>query len=241
MTPSNFPKNVQLISTTRHLFSGTGKACAAKLGYASFNLATHVGDDAKVVASNRALLIEKFSLPNTPKYLQQTHSNICLQALSDDCIGDAVVTQEKGVVCVVMTADCLPIFACNSPGTQVGVAHAGWQGIVNGVIESFVEQFKSRDLRVHFGPAISQAAFEVGEEVYQQFMDKDLKLNQAFTAKGEKYQLDIYQAAKVILNGLGVESISGGDECTYTQQDKYFSYRRDGAKSGRMAHLIWIK
>jgi len=112
---------------------------------------------------------------------------------------------------------------------------------VNGVIESFVNQFESNDLLIHFGPAISQAAFEVGEEVYQQFIDKDLKLEQAFIAKGGKYQLDIYQAARVVLSGLGVKSISGGDECTYTQQDKYFSYRRDGAKSGRMISLIYLK
>jgi YfiH family protein len=109
------------------------------------------------------------------------------------------------------------------------------------VIESFIEQFESDDLLAHFGPAISQAAFEVGGEVYQQFIDKDTKLDSAFVAKGDKYHLDIYQAARIILNGLGVKSISGGDQCTYTQQDQYFSYRRDGAESGRMAHLIWIE
>ena len=145
------------------------------------------------------------------------------------------------VSALIATADCLPIFACDTLGTQVGVAHAGWKGLVNGVIESFVNQFESNDLLIHFGPAISQAAFEVGEEVYQQFIDKDLKLEQAFIAKGGKYQLDIYQAARVVLSGLGVKSISGGDECTYTQQDKYFSYRRDGAKSGRMISLIYLK
>ena len=232
----SFPSNVQLISTTRFTEGG-----ASELGYGNFNLATHVGDDVKAVEHNRTLLIEQFDLPSRPKYLQQIHSNICLQAVSAECIGDAVVTKNKGVVCAVMTADCLPIFACDTLGTQVGVAHAGWKGLVNGVIESFVNQFESNDLLIHFGPAISQAAFEVGEEVYQQFIDKDLKLEQAFIAKGGKYQLDIYQAARVVLSGLGVKSISGGDECTYTQQDKYFSYRRDGAKSGRMISLIYLK
>ena len=200
-----------------------------------------MGDEAQAVAHNRATLIKQFDLPSEPKYLQQIHSNICLQATSIECVGDAVVTQDKGVVCAVMTADCLPIFACDALGAQVGVAHAGWKGIVNGVIESFVDQFESSDLLVHFGPAISQAAFEVGKEVYQQFINKDAKLDQAFIAKGKKYQLDIYQAARIVLNGLGVKSISGGDECTYTEQDKYFSYRRDGAKSGRMINLIYIK
>ena len=211
------------------------------LGYENFNLATHVGDEAQAVAHNRTLLIKQFDLPSEPKYLKQIHSSICLQAASAECVGDAVVTQDKGVVCAVMTADCLPIFAYDTLGTQVGVAHAGWKGIANGVIESFVDQFESSDLLVHFGPAISQVAFEVGEEVYQQFIDKDLKLEQAFIAKGGNYQLDIYQAARIVLNGLGVKSISGGGECTYTQQDKYFSYRRDGVKSGRMINLIYLK
>ena len=200
-----------------------------------------MGDNIAQVTNNRELLLKKYDLPSAPKYLEQIHSNICLQASSDDCVGDAVVTTKKGVVCAVMTADCLPIFACNQAGTQVGVAHAGWKGLVNGVIESFIEQFESDDLLTHFGPAISQVNFEVGKEVYQQFIDKDAKLDQAFITKGDKYQLDIYQAARIILNGLGVKSISGGDECTYTQKGKYFSYRRDGAQSGRMAHLIWIE
>jgi len=221
----SFPSNVQLISTTRFTEGG-----ASELSYGNFN-----------VAHNRNLLIKQFDLPSEPKYLQQIHSNICLQASDVTCVGDAIVTQDKSVVCAVMTADCLPIFACDTLGTQVGVAHAGWKGLVNGVIESFVNQFESNDLLIHFGPAISQAAFEVGEEVYQQFIDKDTRLDQAFIAKGGKYQLDIYQAAKVVLSGFGVKSISGGDECTYTQKDKYFSYRRDGAQSGRMVNLIYIK
>lgn len=233
---ASFPSNVQLISTTRFTEAG-----ASEFGYGNFNLATHVGDEAQAVAHNRTLLIKQFDLPSAPKYLEQVHSNICLQATSAECVGDAVVTQDKGVVCAVMTADCLPIFACDTLGAQVGVAHAGWKGMVNGVIESFVDQFESSDLLVHFGPAISQAAFEVGEEAYQQFIDKDAKLNQAFITKGDKYQLDIYQAAMIVLDGLGVKSISGGDECTYTQQDKYFSYRRDGANSGRMINLIYLK
>ena len=240
MTPDNFPKNVKLITTTR-FFNENNRSCLIADGYDNFNLALHVGDNAIQVKNNRALLISKYNLPSEPKYLEQIHSNICLQASSDDCVGDALITKDKGVVCAVMTADCLPLFACNASATQVGVAHAGWKGVVNGVIESFIQQFESDNLFIHFGPAISQSAFEVGKEVRQQFIDKDLKLDQAFIDKGDKYQLDIYQAARIILNGLGVKSISGGDECTYTQKDKYFSYRRDGAKSGRMINLIYIK
>ena len=236
----NFPNNVKLITTTR-FFNENSRSCLIADGYDNFNLALHVGDNAIKVKNNRALLISQYNLPSEPKYLEQIHSNICVEASSDDCVGDAVVTKDKGVVCAVMTADCLSIFACDVSGTQVGVAHAGWKGIVNGVIESFIGQFESNDLLVHFGPAISQSAFEVGKEVHQQFIDKDPKLDQAFIAKGDKYQLDIYQAARIILKGLGVNSITGGDQCTFAQKGEYFSYRRDGTQSGRMAHLIWIE
>ncbi len=240
MTASDFPSNVKLLTTTR-FFDTKNRSCLIEDGYDNFNLALHVGDSATKVKNNRELLISKYNLPSEPKWLEQTHSDICLDFSSAECTGDAVVTKEKNQVCAVLTADCLPIFASNQSGTQVGVAHAGWKGIVGGVIESFINKFDTNDLLVHFGPAISQANFEVGSEVYQQFINKSPKLDAAFMQKGDKYQLDIYQAARVVLNNLGVESITGGDECTYAQKGKYFSYRRDGSASGRMAHLIWIK
>jgi len=231
-----FPANVKLLSTRRYLDGG-----ASVDGYGNFNLATHVGDNPQSVEHNRNLLARYFNLPAEPKWLEQVHSNICLDASSAECMGDASFTCEKGVVCAVLTADCLPIFVCNQTGTQVGVAHAGWKGIINGVIESFIKQFESNDLLVRFGPAISQQVFEVGAEVYQQFIGKDPLLSHAFVQKGDKYQLDIYQAAKIVLNELGIESITGGGECTYTQQEDYFSYRRDGKHSGRMVNLIWLE
>ncbi|MBC8493367.1 MAG: peptidoglycan editing factor PgeF [Candidatus Thioglobus sp.] len=237
---SNFPDNVKLVTTTR-FFDENNRSCLIESGYDNFNLALHVGDNAVQVNNNRELLVDKYHLPAKPKFLQQTHSDICLEASSVQCLGDAVVTREKGVVCCVMTADCLPIFASNKSGTQVGVAHAGWQGIVNGIIESFVAKFDGQELLVHFGPAISQANFAVGQEVYDEFIAKDKSLAQAFIAVNDKYKLDIYQAARIILKGLGVNSITGGDQCTFAQKDKYFSYRRDGNQSGRMAHLIWLE
>ena len=238
--PLGFPDNVQVVSTMRYLDNPL-ENLSAENGYADFNLAMHVDDNLQTVARNRAQLIQAYSLPSEPKWLEQTHSNICLEASSAECIGDAVITQEKGVVCAVLTADCLPIFISNQHGTQVGVVHAGWKGVLNGVIESTIAKFSDTNLLAHFGPAISQTAFTVGDDVYQQFIGKDVKLKDAFIQKGDKHQLDIYQAARIILKDLGVESITGGDECTFKQKDKYFSYRRDGEKSGRMAHLIWIK
>jgi len=237
---SNFPKNVKLITTTR-FFNKNNRSCLIVDGYDNFNLALHVGDSAFKVNNNRALLIDKYNLPSQPKWLEQIHSDICLDFSSADCTGDAMITREKNQVCAVLTADCLPIFASNKAGTQVGVAHAGWKGIVNGVVESFVEKFNQDDLIMQFGPAISQQNFEVGQDVLDQFVAKDKLLQQAFMPFKDKYKLDIYCAARIILNGLGITNISGGDACTYEQKGRYFSYRRDGAKSGRMAHLIWIE
>jgi hypothetical protein len=238
---ANFPGNVQLISTTRY-FNGSGKTCSGKkIGYADFNLAIHVGDNPQTVVRNRAQLIQRFNLPAEPKYLEQVHSNICLDASSAECVGDAVITKEKGVVCAVLTADCLPIFISNHSGTQVGVAHAGWKGVLNGIIEATIAKFNQQDLLVHFGPAISQENFEVGQDVFDQFVNKSQTLEKAFIPFKDKYKLNIYQAASIILNDLGVKNISGGDQCTFAQADQYFSYRRDGAQSGRMAHLIWME
>ena len=238
---ANFPGNVQLISTTRY-FNGSGKTCSGKkIGYADFNLAIHVGDNPQTVVRNRAQLIQQFNLPAEPKYLEQVHSNICLDASSAECVGDAVITKEKSVVCAVLTADCLPIFISNYSGTQVAVAHAGWKGVLNGIIEATIAKFNQQDLLVHFGPAISQENFEVGQDVFDQFVNKSQTLEKAFIPFKDKYKLDIYQAASIILNDLGVKNISGGDQCTFAQADQYFSYRRDGAQSGRMAHLIWME
>lgn len=226
-----FPKNVKFLSTPRYLSGG-----ASKGAYANFNLATYTGDSPQAVLHNRKLLKQHFNLPSEPKWLNQTHSNICLDAQSTDCFADASVTTKKGVVCAVLTADCLPIFATDATGTQVGIAHAGWQGIINGVIEAFVSSFSKPPLLLHFGAAISRENLTLDNEVYQQFIDKNPRLSAAFNGQ----QLDIYAAARIILNELGVNQISGGEACTYAQKNDYFSYRRDGANSGRMAHLIWI-
>ena len=238
--PPSFPKNVQLVSTTR-FFDENTRSCLIESGYDNFNLALHVDDNPIQVNNNRALLVSKYHLPAKPKFLEQTHSDICLEASSTQCLGDAVVTREKGVVCCVMTADCLPIFISNHSGTQVAVAHTGWKGVLNGIIEATIAKFNQQDLLVHFGPAISQENFEVGQDVFDQFVNKSQTLEKAFIPFKDKYKLNIYQAASIILNDLGVKNISGGDQCTFAQADQYFSYRRDGAQSGRMAHLIWME
>jgi len=146
------------------------------------------------------------------------------------------------VVCGVLTADCMPVFVCDKRGRVVGIAHAGWRGLVGGVIESLIEGMKveGKELLVHLGPAISQSVYEVGSEVKTQFLDRNSIFERSFIEKNGKHYLDLYDGAKVILEGYGITSISGGDCCTYKDSKQFFSYRRDGECSGRMAHLIWM-
>ena len=235
-----FPSNIKLLSTPRILQGGRSKG-----NFDNFNLGLHVEDKQSAVLANRDLLLRYYNLPSSPIWINQTHSKISVDADSILSIVDADASYSKktGTVCGVLTADCLPIFICNKEGTAVGVAHAGWRGLVDGIIESLVESFNcdGEDLVVHLGPAISQLAFEVGGEVKSQYLSKNKNFENCFTTLNNKYYLDLYDAARVVLKNLGVSSISGGDRCTYKESHHYFSYRRDGKCSGRMAHLIWME
>jgi YfiH family protein len=195
--------------------------------------------------ANRDLLSRHYDLPSDPVWINQTHSKISVDADSISSIVDADASYSKkpGTVCGVLTADCLPIFVSNKEGSAVGVAHAGWRGLADGIIESLIESFdcNGENLIVHLGPAISQLSFEVGSEVKSQYLSKNKNFENCFTYLNNKYYLDLYGAAKIVLKSLGVSSISGGDRCTYKDSDQYFSYRRDGKCSGRMAHLIWME
>jgi len=234
-----FPDNIKLLSTPRFLEGGSSKG-----SFRSFNLALHVNDEKSAVLANRALLLKHYNLPSTPVWINQTHSNLSIDADSVSSIvnADASYSKKLGTVCGVLTADCLPIFVCNKEGTAVGVAHAGWRGLVDGIIESLIESFdcNTEDLIVHLGPAISKLSFEVGGEVKSQYLSKNKNFESCFVDINNKNYLDLYDAARVVLKSFGVSLISGGNSCTYNEPDHFFSYRRDGQKSGRMAHLIWI-
>ena len=234
-----FPSNIKLLSTPRLIDGGHSKG-----NFANFNLALHVGDEQASVLANRALLSKRYNLPSAPIWINQTHSKISVDADSTSTIvnADASYSKKPGTVCGVLTADCLPVFICNKEGTTVGIAHAGWRGLVDGVIESLIESLdcNGEDLIAHLGPAISQLSFEVGGEVKSQYLSKNKDFKNCFAYLNNKYYLDLYDAARVVLKSLEVASISGGDRCSYKESDQYFSYRRDGECSGRMAHLIWM-
>ena len=235
-----FPKNVNLLSTRRYIDGGRSSA-----SFGNFNLALHVNDRRENVLKNRSLLRNYYELPSNPVWINQTHSSICVDASLPKKIveADASFTLIPGVVCAILTADCLPVFVSKKDGSMVGIAHAGWKGLIAGVIESLIESFNcnGEDLVVHLGPAISLNSFEVGKEIRDLYLSKNKMFNQSFSYNDDKYYLDLYGAAKIILESFNITLISGGNRCTVKESGEFFSYRRDGVYSGRMAHLIWIK
>ena len=216
--------------------------------YGEFNLATHVDDDLQAVESNRQQLIKYLDLPSSPVWLDQIHSNnvICAdqKAQPKQMLpqADAAYSKTKNVVCAVLTADCLPVFFCNQSGTEVAVAHAGWRGLHAGVLRKTVESMESPAAKiiVYLGPAIGPQSFEVGDDVFQAFTEKDSNNKAAFVrSKKNHYLCDIYQLARIELQSIGVSHIDGGGFCTYTD-NRFYSYRRQNV-TGRMASLIWLE
>ena len=234
-----FPKNVNFLSTERYLDGGKSIG-----NFENFNLALHVNDKRENVLENRSILKDYYGIPSNPIWINQTHSSICVDASSTKRIAeaDASFTTNPGVVCAVLTADCLPVFVCKKDGSMVGIAHAGWKGLISGVIESLIKSFQCNgaDLVAHLGPAISKNFFEVGLEIKNLYLLKNINFARSFSTYRDKHYLDLYDAAKVILASFNIKFISGGDRCTFKESDEFFSYRRDGINSGRMAHLIWL-
>lgn len=210
--------------------------------YAGLNLAEHVGDDREAVLANRALL--RPALPSEPHWLSQVHGTQVARVgkRAAPLSADAALTREQGQVCAVLTADCLPVLFCARDGSAVGVAHAGWRGLAQGVLERTVAAFAvpGAQLLAYLGPAIGPRAFEVGPEVRTAFCQHAAEAAQAFTPQGEgKFLADLYLLARQRLKAEGLEQIYGGGFCTYSEPERFFSYRRDG-QTGRMAALIWL-
>jgi YfiH family protein len=210
--------------------------------YASLNPASHVNDAADAVLTNRAMIKQMLALPAEPVWLQQVHGVDVVKAdqVTDLPEADASFTDQSGVVCAVLTADCLPVLFCGDQGAVIGAAHAGWRGLQAGVIEQTIAAMNCRDLQVWLGPAIGPAHFEVGDEVREAFVSQNANASVAFSAtQAGKWLADIYQLARIRLANLGVEQVYGGGLCTVSDAQRFYSYRRDGAATGRMASLIW--
>lgn len=228
------PPGIRALSTLR-----TGGVSTGLFG--SLNLAAHVGDEEACVMSNRTRLKTELGLPAEPVWLNQVHGVKTIRADGSSEIqsADASWTACKGVVCAVMTADCLPILLCSTDGERIASVHAGWRGLLAGVIESAIEAMATTGVMAWLGPAIGPDAFEVGEEVRAAFIGRNPHFTPAFRQTGATTWLaDIYELGRIVLLQAGVALIYGGGSCTFSQPDEFFSYRRDH-ETGRMASLIW--
>ncbi len=211
--------------------------------YGTLNLALHVGDDASAVAVNRARLRAALALRAEPRWLEQVHGTRVLDLdREQEPAADGAVTAAPGVVCAVLTADCLPVLLCRADGRRVGVAHAGWRGLLNGVLPAAVGALRSdpKEVVAWLGPAIGQAAYEVGADVRDAFVARDPAADRRFEPNQRgRWQADLYGLARDALAAAGVRSVHGGGFCTYTDAERFFSHRRE-APCGRMATLVWI-
>ena len=229
------PPNVKALQTTR-----TGGISAPP--YAALNLGLHVGDQALHVAHNRQQLAR--FVPTEPLWLDQVHGTLVVDAGAAGCQpqADAAYARAANAVCTVMTADCLPVLLCDCSGTVVAAVHAGWRGLLNGVLESAIAAMQAapNELMAWLGPAIGPMAFLVGDEVRTAFIMHDAEANAAFQAQADgKWLADLYALARLRLSRQGVTAVYGGEFCTFSDMARFFSYRRDGV-TGRMATMIWL-
>jgi YfiH family protein len=237
ITPGwNAPPTVRAACTLR-----TGGVSAAP--YESLNLGMRVGDDPASVAENRRRVSAALALPREPLWLEQVHGTRIVDADRESNPGaaDGAVTRERGRVLAIQVADCLPVLLASADGTVVAAAHAGWRGLAAGVLEAAIASMRTEPDQLHawLGPAIGQAHFEVGEEVRAAFVAQEARSSDGFVqnARG-RWQCDLRLLASARLAGLGVREVSGAALCTYEDQDRCFSYRRE-SPTGRMAALIW--
>jgi len=239
------PIQVRAVSTGRNYGWSEGS-------FSSFNIGNHVGDKPNAVASNRASLVKTLDFTDQPCWLNQVHSTSVVNLDSHYSqrqketrllpTADGAVSSKSNRVCVVMTADCLPVLFCDTAGSRVGIAHAGWKGLASGILPAVIASMgvDPKNLMAWLGPAISQAAYEVGNEVREAFVNSDPDAAVCFAEnKSGRWQADLYGLAKRSLQDAGLKAIYGGDFCTYTESDRFFSYRRTNP-CGRMATLIWL-
>lgn len=239
------PPNVRAVVTTRE---APGFARPSPHG---FNVGMRCGDDPEAVVRNRAMLGDALSLPSDPRWLWQVHGTrvvvftgeqpaTVLGAGSPEA--DAAVTRSPGIVLAIQTADCLPVLFAAQDGREIAAAHAGWRGLSAGVLENALAAMHASPSHVlaWLGPAIAAESYEVGDEVREAFLVHDPAAASAFGAtRPGHWSCDLYELARQRLRNAGVSRIAGGGFDTFTDP-RLHSYRRDGARSGRMASLIWM-
>ncbi len=227
-------------ATTRAGGHSTGR-------FAGLNLADHVGDEPETVARNRRMLAAELVLPEAPRWLQQVHGEQVVDAAEAGMAtaADSIISATPGQVCAVLTADCLPVLLCDRQARQVAAIHAGWRGLLAGVIEASIEAFERRQVPASgilawLGPAIGPSAYEVGGDVWKLCSLRYPDCLSAFVpGRPEHWQMDLYALARGILERVGVHAVYGGDYCTFADR-RFFSHRRDGV-TGRQATLIWLQ
>ncbi len=240
-------EKIQSLSTTRN--GGVSSSPYDKL-----NLATHVNDNPKTVQENRHWLKTYCALPNDPSWLEQSHSDKVVRLTPQNYQqlfnADASYTTDKNIICSVMTADCVPVLFCNKQASWVAAAHAGWKGIANGILKNVVQIYTKEimgdlaDIYVWIGPAISGKVYQVGQEVRNALTKQDTILEKAFTKQDTNhYLLNSSYAVQLQFIKMGVltQQISAGDFCTYQDSERFYSYRRDGMRTGRMASMVWLR
>lgn len=233
------PAHIRALSTTRD--GGVSEGV-----FAGLNLGAHVGDEMARVEANRARLQQEAVIPGPLNWLNQVHGTAVhpvshqYESAPD---ADAACAHGAGLACIVMTADCLPVLFCDRAGTRVAAAHAGWRGLHAGVLEASINAMgcEPAEILAWLGPAIGPQAFEVGGEVREAFIAEQVEAVNAFTpsANAGKWLADIYQLARLRLARAGVTAVYGGDYCTFSDGEQFYSYRRDG-QTGRMASIIWL-
>lgn len=208
------------------------------------NLAAHVNADPAQVIRHRRQLMQQMSLPSAPRWLRQVHGAhvVTFSQARPTQVADAIYSAQPSSVCAVLTADCLPILLCSNDGSEIAAVHAGWRGLVNGVIEKTLEHFhhNAKEIRAYIGPAISQAAFEVGLDVYKAFNSLELVDSETFHPHLEnKWMANLPLMAQRLLHRAGCTDVTLSNLCTYSDS-RFYSYRKDPS-CGRIATLIWKK
>jgi YfiH family protein len=219
-----------------------GPAGDSRAPFDSFNLGMRSGDGEDVVAENRRMLKNALELPSSPRWLRQVHgAGVAVDPGFDEPEADAAVTSTPGTVLAILTADCLPVAFAASDGSEVAVAHAGWRGLSAGVLETTAAAMQASPdaIRVWLGPAAGPVAYEVGEEVFAAFVDRDPRAATAFApTRPGHWRVDLYALARQRMADVGVTRVSGGGLCTISDPRRFYSHRRD-QRTGRMATLVW--